>query len=94
MSIATVQKELASLEKLTTGGLRAKYRELFGNEARSSSRQWLFRRCAWRVQALAEGGLPERTRRLRAVGFTRAVADRVHHFPACRAKIAAFSRGH
>jgi hypothetical protein len=62
MSSATVQKELASLEKMTTGGLRAKYRELFGDEARSWNRQWLFRRCAWRVQAVAEGGLPERAR--------------------------------
>jgi len=59
----TVEKELAALEKMTTGELRARYRDLFGDEARSWNRRWLFRRCAWRVQALAEGGLPERARR-------------------------------
>ena len=62
MSSIPVEKELAALEKMTTGQLRAKYRDLFGDEARSSNRRWLFRRCAWRVQALAEGGLPERAR--------------------------------
>jgi len=59
----TVEKELAALEKMTTSDLQATYRKLFGDEARSSNRRWLFRRCAWRVQALAEGGLPERARR-------------------------------
>jgi len=59
----TVEKELAALEKMATSDLQATYRDLFGDEARSSNRRWLFRRCAWRVQALAEGGLPERARR-------------------------------
>ena len=63
MSSTTVPKELAALEKMTTGELRAEYQVLFGDEARSWNRRWLFRRCAWRVQALAEGGLPERARR-------------------------------
>ena len=62
MTSQAVQKQLADLEKMTTGDLRAQYRDLFGDEARSWNRQWLFRRCAWRVQALAEGGLPERAR--------------------------------
>ena len=63
MSGTDIPKELAALEKMTTGDLRDRYRELFGDEARSWNRRWLFRRCAWRVQALAEGGLPERARR-------------------------------
>ena len=62
MKQAETGKELAALEKMTTGQLRVRYRVLFGDEARSWNRQWLFRRCAWRVQALAEGGLPERAR--------------------------------
>ena len=62
MTKTDVGKELAALEKMTTGQLRARYRALLGDEARSWNRQWLFRRCAWRVQALAEGGLSERAR--------------------------------
>lgn len=61
----SVRKELARLAKMTTGQLQARYRELYGDEARSFNRQWLYRRCAWRVQALAEGDLAERARRLR-----------------------------
>ena len=48
---------------MTAGELRKKYAELFGDESRSKNRQWLKRRCAWRVQALAEGDLSERARR-------------------------------
>lgn len=55
-----VSRELAALERLTAKALREKYRELFGEESRSGNRQWLFRRCAWRLQSLAEGGLSER----------------------------------
>lgn len=58
-----VPRELAVMEKMTPGELRAKYRELFGEESRSGNRQWLFRRCAWRLQSLAEGGLSERALR-------------------------------
>ena len=43
--------------------LRAKYQELFGAEARSSNKQFLFRRIAWRLQARAEGDLTERALR-------------------------------
>ena len=58
-----VPRELAAMEKMTPGELRAKYRELFSEESRSGNRQWLFRRCAWRLQSLAEGGLSERALR-------------------------------
>lgn len=58
-----VPKELAAIEKMTPGELRAKHRELFGEESRSGNKQWLFRRCAWRIQSLAEGGLSERALR-------------------------------
>jgi hypothetical protein len=65
MNSMTIRKELADLAKMTPGQLRARYRELFGDEARSGNRQWLLRRCAWRVQAVAEGDLVERADRLR-----------------------------
>jgi len=68
--------ELAAMEKMTAGRLRERYRELFGEEPRSWHRQWLFRRCAWRVQMLAEGDLSERARR-RAQELARDVDLRV-----------------
>jgi hypothetical protein len=48
---------------MTVGGLRQKYREVFGEEFRSNHKDFLFRRIAWRLQANAVGGLSERARR-------------------------------
>ena len=58
-----VLAEIEELRPMKIGALRAKYREVFGEESRSSNRQFLFRRLAWRLQARAEGDLGERTRR-------------------------------
>jgi len=63
MSENDLRRELAALEKMSTKELRHQYRELFGDESRTGNRQWLFRRCAWRLQARAEGGLSERAKR-------------------------------
>ena len=63
MSETSMRRELAALERMSARQLRDKYRELFGDESRSGNRQWLCRRCAWRLQALAEGDLSERARR-------------------------------
>ncbi len=63
MSERNLSRELAALEKMSARELRVKYRELFGDESRTGNRQWLFRRCAWRLQARAEGGLGQRARR-------------------------------
>jgi hypothetical protein len=65
-----VSEEIAALRHMAAGQLREKYQELFGERSRSGNRNWLFRRCAWRVQALAEGGLSERAR-LRAQELAR-----------------------
>ena len=62
MSESDLRRELAALEKMPAKELRHKYRQLFGDESRTGNRQWLFRRCAWRLQARAEGGLSERAR--------------------------------
>src|ERR1700691_6234346 len=43
--------------------LKKRYRELFGEESKSSNKQFLFRRIAFRLQANAEGDLSERARR-------------------------------
>jgi hypothetical protein len=55
--------EIESLRKLKTKALKARYRELFGEESRSSNHVHLFRRIAWRLQARAEGDLSERARK-------------------------------
>ena len=60
---AAVMKEIEQLRRLTVGGLRQKYREVFGEESRSNHKDFLFRRIAWRLQAVAEGDLSERARR-------------------------------
>jgi hypothetical protein len=59
----TVRKEIEALRHMTLGQLKEKYAEVFGEETRSHHKHFLFRRIAWRIQALAEGGLSERARR-------------------------------
>src|SRR5580698_6484272 len=56
-------KEIDELSTMPVGQLRQKYLEVFGEESRSNHKQFLFRRIAWRIQAIAEGGLSERARR-------------------------------
>jgi hypothetical protein len=58
-----IANEVATLRRLSTRELRARYAEVFGEEARTrNNRVWLVRRIAWRLQALAEGDLSERAR--------------------------------
>ena len=54
--------EIATLQGLNTRTLKARYRELFREESRSSNHQYLVRRIAWRLQAIAIGELSERAR--------------------------------
>ena len=58
-----IVNEVAALERLTIGQLRQRFAEVFGEATHASNRTWLVRRIAWRLQALAEGDLPERARR-------------------------------
>ena len=48
-----MQREIEELSRMTTGQLRQKYSEAFSEESRSNHKQFLFRRIAWRIQALA-----------------------------------------
>jgi hypothetical protein len=50
-----VHQEIEALRKQKTKALKARYRTLFGEDSRSSNHAHLFRRIAWRLQALAEG---------------------------------------
>ena len=62
-----VHKEIEALRTQKTKTLKVRYRELFGEEARSSNHAHLFRRIAWRLQALAEGDLTQRAQDRAAV---------------------------
>jgi len=54
---------IEDLKNIKIPELKKRYRELFGEESKSSNKQFLFRRIAWRLQANAEGDLSERARR-------------------------------
>jgi hypothetical protein len=54
--------EIENLRRVSLVALRQKYREVFAEDTRCRHREHLFRRIAWRVQALAEGDLSERAR--------------------------------
>jgi hypothetical protein len=58
-----LREEIEGLRHMTTGQLKDKYSEVFGEASRSNHKQFLFRRIAWRIQANAWGGLSERARR-------------------------------
>jgi hypothetical protein len=72
-----IVNEAAALERLTVGQLRQRFAEVFGEATRAGNRTWLVKRIAWRLQALAEGDLPERARR-RAAELARDADLRLH----------------
>src|SRR5258707_2917371 len=57
-----IGQQLRELQGLTTPQLRGRYAEVFGEHTPANNRAWLLKRIAWRLQALAEGGLSERAR--------------------------------
>jgi hypothetical protein len=56
----SIDKELATLERMSVGELHERYEDVFREPARSRHRRYLIRRIAWRLQADADGGLTER----------------------------------
>jgi hypothetical protein len=58
-----IEQTIAALSRMTPAQLREKYLEVFGEPSRTGNKDFLFKRVAWRVQSLAEGGLSERARR-------------------------------
>ena len=73
----SLEVQIEELRKLPAIALQAKYLELFGEESRSGNRQFLFRRVAWRLQAVMEGDLSERARK-RALELANDADLRVH----------------
>jgi hypothetical protein len=57
-----IKMEIERLRRIKVKELKSRYRELFGEESRSSNRAHLFRRLAWRLQAGSEGMLSEHAR--------------------------------
>ena len=55
-----LEKEIEHLRQSKVKKLQERYRELFGEDSRSSNRAHLFRRVAWRLQARGAGELSER----------------------------------
>lgn len=55
--------QVAVLKRMTVTELRSRYLEVFGEQTRSGNKDFLWKRIAWRIQALAEGDLTERARR-------------------------------
>jgi hypothetical protein len=58
-----IVREVEALGRMSAPELREKYQEVFGEEPRSTHKDFLRKRIAWRIQANAEGGLSERARR-------------------------------
>jgi Protein of unknown function (DUF2924) len=58
----SVNRVIEQLHSRRLPALKKKYREAFGEDPRSSNKQFLFRRLAWQLQANAEGGLSDRAR--------------------------------
>ena len=59
---SVVLVEIEGLRRANMSVLREKYQEVFQEATRCRNREHLFRRIAWRLQALAEGDLSERAR--------------------------------
>jgi hypothetical protein len=57
---ANIAREVAGLKQMTVKELRGRYLDVFGEATRSGNKDFLWKRIAWRVQPLAEGGLSER----------------------------------
>jgi hypothetical protein len=60
---AALLAAIAELTHVNVSALKTRYRDLFGEDSRSSNKQFLIRRISWRLQAQAEGDLSERARR-------------------------------
>jgi DUF2924 family protein len=59
---ANLAQEIANLPRQTVAQLRSRFAEVFGEMTNAHNKPWLVKRIAWRLQALAEGGLSERAR--------------------------------
>jgi hypothetical protein len=54
--------DIDRLKHLTVRELRTRFAEVFGEATQVGNKDWLVKRIAWRLQALAEGDLSQRAR--------------------------------
>jgi hypothetical protein len=59
----SVDRDVMELRLLTVAQLRSRHIDVFGERTRSSNKQYLVKRIAWRMQANAWGGLSTRALR-------------------------------
>ncbi len=52
-----IDGEVAAMRQMTVAQLRVRYEDIFGQQPRSGHKEHLVRRIAWRMQAVAQGGL-------------------------------------
>lgn len=58
----TVTSQIAALRQMSVGELRDEWFRLNGEPTRSRNRDFLYRRLAWRLQELQQGGLSDRAK--------------------------------
>ncbi len=58
-----IAAQIARLQHMTPKELREQYFTEYGEPSRSGNRDYLLKRIAWRMQANAEGDLPDRARK-------------------------------
>jgi hypothetical protein len=59
----SIVTQIARLRSMTVGELRTRYAEVFGEQPRSRNKDYLWKRIAYRIQELAEGGISERAKK-------------------------------
>lgn len=65
-----IEKEVATLQRMTVGDLRERFKEVWGEATNTRNKKWLVKRIAWKMQANIEGDISERARR-RAIELAR-----------------------
>jgi len=60
---AAIYRQIERLPQLDAKALRRRYREVFGEEPRTTQRQQLVRRISWKLQALSQGDISDAARR-------------------------------
>jgi hypothetical protein len=59
MTETSIRAQIEELRRMARGELIERYAQLFGHEPRLRHKQWLFKRCAWKVQEQHYGGLSD-----------------------------------
>ncbi len=62
MSEKSIVAEIARFRRMSVGELREKWIELYGQPSHSRNKDFLFKRCCWRLQEIRLGGLDDATK--------------------------------